>query len=86
MPCFISNDIDGTDAAFASATGTPEDQGLDVAVVDAIIRRVGAEVGVVAGDMMEVAPLLETQAAGTTLQTAARYLDTTLEALLRGLA
>ncbi len=83
LPCFLSNDIDGTDAAFASATGTPEDKGLHPDVVDAIIRRVGAEVGVVAGDMMEVAPLLETAAAGTTLATAIRYLDTTLEALLR---
>ncbi len=82
LPVFVSNDIDGTDAAFASATGTPEDKGLAPDVVDAIIRRVGAEVGVVAGDMMEVAPLLEIQAAGTTLATAIRYLDTTLEALL----
>jgi len=44
---------------------------------------VGQEVGLCAADLMEVAPLLETAAAGTTLQTAVRYLDTTLDALLR---
>lgn len=83
LPCFVSNDIDGTDAAWASATGTPETNGLHPDVVDTIIRRVGAEVGLCAGDLMEVAPLLETSAAGTTLATSVRYLDTTLQALLR---
>jgi len=83
LPCLLSNDIDGTDAAQASATGTPETNGLQPDVVDTIIRRVGQEVGLCAADLMEVAPLLETAAAGTTLQTAVRYLDTTLDALLR---
>jgi arginase family enzyme len=82
LPCLLSNDIDGTDAAFASATGTPEARGLHPDVVDAIIRRVGSEVGLVAADLMEVAPLLETEAPATTVTTAVRYLDTTLQALL----
>ena len=81
LPCFLSNDIDGTDAAWASATGTPEDGGLHPDVVDRIIERVGREVGFVGADMMEVAPMLERHAAGTTLQTALRYLDTTFDAL-----
>lgn len=83
LPCLLSNDIDGTDAAFASATGTPETRGLHPDVVDAIIRRVGSEVGFVSADVMEVAPLLETAAPATTLTTAVRYLDATLEGLLR---
>lgn len=82
LPCLLSNDIDGTDAAFASATGTPEARGLHPDVVDTLIRRVGAEVGLAAADLMEVAPLLETEAPATTLTTAVRYLDATLEALL----
>lgn len=81
LPCFLSNDIDGTDEAFASATGTPESGGLSVEVVDEIIRRVGAEVGFVGGDLMEVAPLLEAGPPSTTLATASRYLRTTFAGL-----
>jgi agmatinase len=83
LPCFLSNDIDGTDAAWASATGTPEDGGLQPEVVERIIERVGREVGFVGADLMEVAPMLERRAAGTTLGTALRYLDTTFAALRR---
>jgi len=83
LPVLISNDIDGTDARWASAAGTPELDGLHPDVVDAVIARVGQQVEVVGADLMEVAPLLEVEAAGTTLQTARRYLETTLQALLR---
>lgn len=83
-PVFLSNDIDGTDAAFASATGTPESGGLTVDFVDGLIARVGREIGLVGGDMMEVAPLLEAEAPGRTLDTAVRYLQTTLRALVEG--
>ncbi len=83
LPVLISNDIDGTDARWASAAGTPEGDGLHPDVVDAVIVRVGREVDLVGADLMEVAPLLEVEAAGTTLQTAVRYLDSTLQALLR---
>ena len=82
LPVLISNDIDGTDAAFASAAGTPEENGLHPDLVDDVIARVGRELDVVGADLMEVAPLLETHAAGTTLHTAVRYLQTTLRALL----
>ncbi len=82
LPCLLSNDIDGTDAAFASATGTPETGGLHPDVVAGIIEGVGKEVGLVGADIMEVAPLLETEAPGTTLATSVRYLDVTLAALL----
>jgi arginase family enzyme len=87
LPCFLSNDIDGTDAAFASATGTPEPGGLHPEVVAKIIDRVGREVGFVGADLMEVAPALERHfddhGVGTTLPTAVHYLDATFAALAR---
>src|SRR5262249_58346807 len=55
---YFSNDIDGTDAAYADATGTPEPGGLAPEFVHALIRRLGAEIGLVAGDALEVAPPL----------------------------
>ena len=82
LPCLLSNDIDGTDAAFASATGTPEPQGIHPDFVVTLIERLGAEVGLVSADLMEVAPMLESEAPSTTLQTAVRYLDATLAALV----
>jgi agmatinase len=86
LPCFLSNDIDGTDEAFASATGTPEPDGLHPDVVTRIIERVGREVGFIGADMMEVAPMLERRAdaagRGTTLPTALRYLDASFSGLL----
>jgi arginase family enzyme len=82
LPCLLSNDIDGTDAAFASATGTPEPQGIHPDFVVKLIERLGAEVGLVSADLMEVAPMLESEAPSTTLQTAVRYLDATLAALV----
>jgi guanidinobutyrase len=87
LPCFLSNDIDGTDDAFASATGTPEPGGLHPAVVERIIDRVGREVGFVGADLMEVAPMLERRfdasGRGTTMPTAVRYVEASLAALLR---
>jgi hypothetical protein len=85
LPCFLSNDIDGTDDAFASATGTPEPGGLHPDVVVRIIERVGREVGFVGADMMEVAPQLERRfdqaGRGTTMPTALRYLDASFAGL-----
>ena len=83
LPVLISNDIDGTDARWASAAGTPELEGLHPDVVNEIITRAGREFDVVGADLMEVAPLLEVEEAGTTLHTALRYLEATLQALLR---
>jgi len=55
---YFSNDIDGTDEAWASATGTPEPAGLEPELVLALIRRLGRDAGIIAGDIMEVAPPL----------------------------
>ena len=81
---YLSNDIDGTDAAHAAATGTPEPGGLDAAWVSALIARLGREFRVVGGDVMEVAPPLASGGGepARTLALAARYLRQTLAAAL----
>ena len=81
---YFSNDIDGTDERFADATGTPEAGGLEPDFVVELIRRLGREVGLVAGDVMEVAPVLGPSAESTrqTVGLAVRYLDETLRAML----
>ncbi len=81
---YFSNDIDGTDAAFADATGTPEPGGLEPSFVSALVARLGREVGLAGGDVMEVAP----EVAGApgarerTVGLGARYLADTLAAAL----
>jgi arginase family enzyme len=81
---YFSNDIDGTDERFARATGTPEPDGLDAEFVVALVRRLGRDVGLAGGDVMEVAPPL---AHGDgeperTLALAARYMRETIGAML----
>ena len=81
---YFSNDIDGTDESFADATGTPEPRGLTPDWLFALIRRLGAEIGLLGGDIMEVAPPLG-RAAGSaqaTTELAARYLRATIAATL----
>jgi arginase family enzyme len=82
---YFSNDIDGTDEAHADATGTPEPDGLDPEFVVALIRRLGREVGMLGGDIMEVAPPLQGRPDGSerTVRLAVRYLRETLSAVLR---
>jgi len=79
---YFSNDIDGTDAADAPATGTPEPDGLDPDWVIALIGRIGREFGLCAADCVEVAPPLgPTQAdAERTVALAARYVRACLDA------
>jgi agmatinase len=81
---YLSNDIDGTDESFADATGTPEPGGLPPDLVVELIRRLGREVGLAGGDVMEVAPAIARSpgGAGRTLAVAARYLRETAEAVL----
>jgi hypothetical protein len=52
---YFSNDIDGTDAKFAEATGTPEPDGLTPDWLFALITRLGKEFGLCAADCVEVA-------------------------------
>ena len=81
---YFSNDIDGTDAKWADATGTPELGGLEPDWVVELIRRLGREVGLLGGDVMEVAPSLTPtpDSAPRTVALAARYLVETIDAAL----
>ncbi len=81
---YFSNDIDGTDASAAGATGTPEPDGLSPEFVSELVRRLGREVGLCGGDVMEVAPSVARTPgdAERTLATAARYLRETAAAVL----
>ncbi len=85
---YFSNDIDGTDEAFANATGTPEPNGLSPDFVVELIRRLGRDVGILAGDVMEVAPPVQRTPDGATntLALASRYLFETIEAAVKGRA
>ncbi len=74
---YISNDIDGTDSAFASATGTPEDQGLHPDQVSELSTELAKRFPLVGADLVEVAPPLSSNHANepeSNLKTAGRYL------------
>jgi agmatinase len=81
---YFSNDIDGTDARWADATGTPEPGGLEPDWVLELIARLGREVGLLGGDVVEVAPALTPtpESAPRTVGLAARYLAATVQAAL----
>jgi agmatinase len=81
---YFSNDIDGTDEGVADATGTPEPGGLEPDFVVELVRRLGREVGLAGGDVMEVAPGIAPTPEGNrrTVALAARYLRETLAAAL----
>ena len=81
---YFSNDVDGTDESWVDATGTPERGGLEPDFVVELIRRLGREVGLAGGDVMEVAPAIARTPGGAerTLGVAARYLRETIDAIL----
>ena len=66
-------------------TGTPEPWGLEPDFVVKLIRRLGKEVGMIGGDLMEVAPPLRSIHRGIdkTTKLAARYLRETIAATLQ---
>lgn len=78
---YFSNDIDGTDASFAQATGTPEPDGLHPDWLFALIKRLGTEFGLCAADCVEVAPPLgpTPEATDATTRLAARYVRACLD-------
>ncbi len=78
---YVSNDIDGTDARWADATGTPEPLGLEPEHVERLIERLSEEVRVVGADVVEVAPPLSPTT--TTVELAARYVRRSIEAITR---
>ena len=81
---YFSNDIDGTDEAWADATGTPEPGRLTPEFLVELIRRLGREIGLIGGDVMEVAPMLRPRADSgeRTVALAVRYLRETIAAML----
>jgi agmatinase len=81
---YFSNDIDGTDERWVDATGTPEPSGLEPDFVLELIARLGREVSLCAGDVMEVAPPVARTPDGAkrTLDAAVRYARATVDALL----
>ena len=84
---YVSNDIDGTDPAFAAATGTPEPGGLAPEQVRGITRGVLARFPLCGADLVEVAPPLAHEAAGEpdrTLATALAYLSDLVTAATAG--
>ena len=80
---YFSNDIDGTDAKHAEATGTPEPDGLEPDWLFALIARLGKDIGLCAADCVEVAPPLgpTSDATDATTRLAARYVRACLEQL-----
>jgi agmatinase len=83
---YFSNDIDGTDEADASATGTPAAQGLTPGFVRSLIAALGASFELVAADVMEVAPDLgpTPEATRRTCRLAADYALACIESQLAG--
>ena len=79
---YFSNDVDGMDPSFAPGTGTPEPDGLRLDTVLTLVRRLGGEIGLAGGDVMEVAPDLAPTpgARDRTLDTAVDSLVATAEA------
>ena len=81
---YFSNDIDGTDSAWADATGTPEPGGLTPDFVCDLIAELGRSFSLIGGDVMEVAPPLRDRPDSTerTVGLAVRYLRETFAAIL----
>ncbi|HVZ31147.1 MAG TPA: arginase family protein [Polyangiaceae bacterium] len=79
---YLSNDVDGTDAAVADACGTPEPDGLSREWLLELIRRLGSELGLVGADLMEVAPLLGEDGGAKTLALGVEYVRASLDALI----
>jgi arginase family enzyme len=80
---YLSNDIDATDAAAAPATGAPAPDGLPVAFVRALIRRVGAAFPLLGADVVEVAPPLGApEGARRTTEVGAWYMLDSLAAMV----
>ena len=83
---YVSNDIDGTDAHWAAACGTPEPGGLTPAMVVAVIQAVGREFELIGADLVELAPglSLDREASARSIETAALYTRESLAVLAAG--
>jgi agmatinase len=82
---YVSNDIDGTDSAYAGATGTPEPEGLHPDQVSELTLELGKRFPLIGADLVEVAPPLSAynnSEPEATLGTACRYLSDLIELAL----
>jgi len=57
---YVSFDIDAIDSAYASATGTPEPEGLDPHEAMIILKTLNEKLPITGADMVEIAPFLQT--------------------------
>ncbi len=83
---YVSFDIDALDATIASATGTPEPDGMTLEQAQQIIKALAAEFPIAAADMMEIAPFTDSSGLGaistkTTLDAAAALSSQLLNAI-----
>ncbi|MCI2283369.1 arginase family protein [Colwellia sp. MSW7] len=65
---YVSFDIDAIDDSYASATGTPEPNGLMPAEAMAILRAIAAQYPITGADMMEIAPFTDSSGLGVISQ------------------
>lgn len=65
---YVSFDIDAIDDSYASATGTPEPDGLMPAEAMAILRAIAAQYPITGADMMEIAPFTDSSGLGVISQ------------------
>ncbi len=61
---YVSFDIDALDASIASATGTPEPDGLTLEHAMTILRALAAQYPITGADMMEIAPFTDSSGIG----------------------
>jgi len=61
---YVSFDIDALDASIASATGTPEPDGMDMADTMKILKSLGKKYPITGADMMEIAPFTDSSGLG----------------------
>tara|TARA_R110002072_G_scaffold64203_2_gene159353 strand:- start:195747 stop:196844 length:1098 start_codon:yes stop_codon:yes gene_type:complete len=83
---YISFDIDALDSEYASATGTPEDNGLAPHHCSLIIQELGKKYNITGADMVEIAPFLNTrdsQSQETTLTVGASLSAIIIQELLK---
>ncbi|WP_022944401.1 arginase family protein [Pseudoalteromonas ruthenica] len=83
---YVSFDIDALDAEFASATGTPEDDGLTPQQALSILGALADEFPITGADMMEIAPFTDSSLEGkssseTTLREGAKISAFLLQAM-----
>ena len=58
---YVSFDIDAIDEYYASATGTPEPEGLSPEDAIIVIRELASQFALTGADLVEVAPFLNTE-------------------------